>query len=218
MSLAAGIERATDAAGRGTALAAIRPSARRLALAYVELMKPRIVALVIFTGLPALLMARRGIPEPRTLWGALIGTALAAASAASFNHYLDRDIDGLMKRTAQRPLPAGLLQPWHALGLAVLLGALSWVVLVTCANRLAAAIAMLSIFYYAVVYTAWLKRRTPENIVIGGGAGAVAPLIAWASPRSCSPRSCSSGPRPTSGRSLSIGGTTTRGPASRCCP
>jgi heme o synthase len=165
---------------RAKHLEAARPGAMRLALAYLELTKPRIVSLVLFTGLPALLMARPGYPGARVFWGALAGIAAAAASAASFNHYLDRDIDALMKRTALRPLPAGMLPPSHALGVGFLLAAVAWWVLVSTANVLAASIAMASIVYYAVVYTAWLKRRTPQNIVIGGGAGASAPLIAWA--------------------------------------
>lgn len=159
---------------------AARPGAARRALAYLELTKPRIVSLVLFTGLPALLMAGPGFPGARVFWGALAGIAAAAASAACFNHYLDRDIDALMKRTAVRPLPARVLPPSHAIGLGILLGAASWMILVGTANALAASIALASIVYYAVVYTAWLKRRTPENIVIGGGAGASAPLIAWA--------------------------------------
>src|SRR5207344_3027914 len=99
---------------------------------------------------------------------------------ASFNMYVDRDVDRLMRRTASRPLPSGLLPPSSALGLGFVLAGFAWVTLLTFANLLAAAIAMLSIVYYAVVYTMWLKRRTPQNIVIGGGAGASAPLIAWA--------------------------------------
>jgi len=154
--------------------------ARRLALAYLELTKPRIVSLVILTGVPALLMAARGLPPPAVFWGALVGTALAAASAASFNHYVDRDLDALMRRTASRPLPSGVLPPSHALVLGFALAALSWLTLVATTNVLAAVIAMASIFYYAVVYSVWLKRRTPQNIVIGGAAGASAPLIAWA--------------------------------------
>jgi protoheme IX farnesyltransferase len=157
-----------------------RPTARRLALAYLELAKPRIVMLVIITGIPALLMAGPGFPGARVFWGALLGIALAAGSAASFNHYLDRDLDRLMKRTAARPLPSGLLPPAHALGMGFVLAGLSWIVLAAWTHVLAAVIGLASIFYYAVVYTAWLKRRTPQNIVIGGGAGASAPLIAWA--------------------------------------
>ena len=157
-----------------------RPRMGRLALAYLDLTKPRIVFLVILTGLPALLLAARGVPSPRLLWGTLSGIALAAGSAASFNHYFDRDVDALMRRTARRPLPSGTLPPAHALGLGFLLAALSWVTLTSTSNVLAAAIGIASIFYYAIVYTVWLKRRTPQNIVIGGGAGASAPLIAWA--------------------------------------
>jgi heme o synthase len=157
-----------------------RPTAMRRLLGYLDLTKPRIVSLVLFTGLPSLLLAARGFPAPGVFWGTLAGIALAAASAASFNHYVDRDIDRLMRRTAQRPLPSGLLPPAHALALGFVLAALSWAVLVLTSNLLAAAIGALSIVYYAVVYTVWLKRRTPQNIVIGGGAGASAPLIAWA--------------------------------------
>ncbi len=156
------------------------PRTQPLALAYLELTKPRIVLLVIITGIPALLLAGQGYPGHAIFWGTLAGTALAAASAACFNQYLDRDIDRLMTRTASRPLPSGRLPASHALGLGFLLAALAWVLLVLWANLLAAAIGLASIFYYAVIYTAWLKRRTPQNIVIGGGAGASAPLIAWA--------------------------------------
>jgi protoheme IX farnesyltransferase len=157
-----------------------RPKPRRLALAYVELTKPRIASLVIITGVPALLLAKPGWPGASVFFGTLLGTALAAMSAASFNHYFDRDIDGLMRRTASRPLPSGVLPPSHALGLGFALAALSWGTLVAFANPLAAWIGQFSIFYYAVIYTVWLKRRTPQNIVICGGAGASAPIIAWA--------------------------------------
>jgi len=157
------------------------PSASRTRAlsAWIELGKPRIVSLVLFTGLPALLLARGGMPSPRVFWGALIGIALAAASGAAFNHYFDRDIDALMLRTRSRPLPAGVVPPAGAAALGLTLAWLSWVVLCVACNPLSAIIAMASIFYYAVVYTVWLKRRTPQNIVIGGAAGASAPLIAW---------------------------------------
>ncbi len=160
-----------------------RPTAARRLRGYVELTKPRIVMLVLMTGLPALLMAsaRAAVPAPPLrMVGVMLGVALAASSAACFNHYYDRDIDARMIRTARRPLPSGLLPPWHAVVEGALLAALAWGVLLTFGNRLAAAIGVASIFYYAVIYTVWLKRRTPQNIVIGGGAGASAPLIAWA--------------------------------------
>jgi heme o synthase len=147
---------------------------------WLELTKPRIVSLVLFTGLPALLLAARGWPEPRVAWGALVGIALSAASAASFNHYFDRDIDALMRRTRTRPLPSGALPPVAAVALGLALGAMAMAVLVATTNVLAAGLALASILYYALFYTVWLKRRTPMNIVIGGGAGASAPLIAWA--------------------------------------
>jgi protoheme IX farnesyltransferase len=155
-------------------------SARRRALAYLELTKPRIAMLVMVTGVPALLLAGGGMPPPGLFWGTVLGTVLAAAAAASFNHFVDRDIDALMTRTRSRPLPAGVLPPAHALWLGFILAALAWVTLMTFANLLAATLAMASIVYYAVIYSVWLKRRTPQNIVIGGAAGASAPLIAWA--------------------------------------
>jgi protoheme IX farnesyltransferase len=155
-------------------------SARRAALAYLELTKPRISLLVVITAVPALLLAAQGMPPLSVFWGALAGTLLASGSAASFNMYFDRDIDARMERTRRRPLPAGQLAPDSAVALGFVLAALSWTTLVLFANLLAAGIALASIFYYAVVYTVWLKRRTPQNIVIGGAAGASAPLIAWA--------------------------------------
>jgi len=160
---------------------ALAPSrARRAALAYLELTKPRITLLVGITGVPALLLAAQGMPPLRVFWGALMGTLMASGSAACFNMYFDRDIDARMERTRRRPLPAGTLAPASALALGFALAALSWVTLVAFTNLLAAAIGAASIFYYAVIYTVWLKRRTPQNIVIGGAAGASAPLIAWA--------------------------------------
>jgi protoheme IX farnesyltransferase len=157
------------------------PVARTATLAtWLELTKPRIVALVLFTGLPALLLAAHGWPPARVLWGALAGVALSAASAASFNHYFDRDIDALMRRTRTRPLPSGALPPVAAVALGLVLGGIAMAVLLATTNVLAAAIALVSILYYALLYTVWLKRRTPMNIVIGGGAGASAPIIAWA--------------------------------------
>jgi protoheme IX farnesyltransferase len=162
------------------AVAGARPRALQVALGYLELTKPRIVMLVLITGVPALLMAADGFPGAAKFFGTLAGIALAAASAATFNHWYDRDLDALMKRTARRPLPTGLIAPVPALAFGFLLAGAAWAMLVTFGNLLAAVIGMLSIVYYAVIYTIWLKRRTPQNIVIGGGAGASAPLIAWA--------------------------------------
>lgn len=155
-------------------------TARRTASALLELTKPRIASLVVLTGVPALLMAANGLPAPHIFFGAIVGTVLAAGSAASFNMYFDRDVDALMRRTASRPLPSGALPASSAVLLGAILGLVSFGVLWFATNALAATLALASIFYYAIVYTVWLKRRTPENIVIGGGAGASAPLIAWA--------------------------------------
>ncbi|HEY2954248.1 MAG TPA: heme o synthase [Candidatus Eisenbacteria bacterium] len=156
------------------------PRARSLALGYLELTKPRISMLVVITAVPALLLAAQGLPPIPLFWGALAGTLMASGSAACFNMYFDRDLDARMERTALRPLPSGLLPPSSALGLGFVLAGLSWVTLLTFTTLLAGLIALGSIFYYAVVYTVWLKRRTPQNIVIGGAAGSSAPLIAWA--------------------------------------
>ncbi len=161
-------------------VALARATAARQALAYLELTKPRITSLVVFTALPALLLASRGLPPLGVVLGTLLGIACSSASASCFNMYFDMDVDALMRRTASRPLPAGLLPPSSALGLGFVMAGFAWVVLIQFANLLAAAIAMASIFYYAIVYTVWLKRRTPQNIVIGGAAGSSAPLIAWA--------------------------------------
>jgi len=155
-------------------------TARRTAGALLELTKPRIASLVVLTGVPALLIAAGGIPAPRIFFGAVVGTVLAAGAAACFNMYFDRDVDALMRRTASRPLPSGALPPSSAVLLGFVLAGVAWAVLFFTTNLLAASLALASIFYYAIVYTVWLKRRTPENIVIGGGAGASAPLIAWA--------------------------------------
>jgi protoheme IX farnesyltransferase len=157
-----------------------RPGAWRIARAYLELTKPRIVMLILMTGGPALLMAARGSPPARAGLAALLGTALAAAAGSCLNHYFDRDLDARMLRTMGRPLPSGILAPSRALGFGFLLAGLAGAVLATWANLLAAAIAMAGIFHYAVVYSVWLKRRTSQNVVIGGAAGASAPLIAWA--------------------------------------
>ena len=121
--------------------------------AWLELTKPRIVLLVLFTGVPALLLAAQGWPAPMLFWGTVAGITLSAASAASFNHYFDRDIDALMVRTRTRPLPSGALPPSAAVVLGFVLAALATIVLVATSNVLAAIIALVSIAYYALFYT-----------------------------------------------------------------
>jgi len=147
------LARAPGGGGGAMSLAMPQVTVRRQALAYLELTKPRIVSLVVLTGVPALLIAAHGFPPARVFFGTLLGTVLAAASAASFNMYFDHDIDALMRRTATRPLPAGVLLPSSALGLGFVLAGLAWMVLLLAGNLLAAVIGIASIFYYAVVYT-----------------------------------------------------------------
>jgi protoheme IX farnesyltransferase len=147
---------------------------------YLELTKPRIVALIAFTALVGTLLSSPGWPPLRAvLWGTL-GIGLAAACAAAINHVLDRRIDEQMSRTRSRPLPRGQLTERSALLFAGALGVLAMVILSFLVNVLTAALTFVSLIGYAVIYTAWLKRATPQNIVIGGAAGAAPPVLGWA--------------------------------------
>jgi protoheme IX farnesyltransferase len=143
------------------------------------LLKPRVVVLVVFTGLVGLLVAP-GHLHPVLAFAAVLCIAVAAGAAGAINMWYDRDIDALMRRTARRPIPAGRIEPGEALGFGIALAVGSVLVMWLVANLLAAAILALSIAFYVFVYTMWLKRRTPQNIVIGGAAGAFPPLIGWA--------------------------------------
>ena len=147
---------------------------------YLELTKPKVVALIVLTAVVGTLLATPGLPPWRALVFGNLGIALAAASAAAINHVLDRRIDAHMARTRRRPLPTGHLDYRHALLFAFSLGALSMAVLVLLVNVLTAALTFASLIGYAVVYTVWLKRATPQNIVIGGAAGAAPPVLGWA--------------------------------------
>ena len=146
---------------------------------YFELTKPRVVALIVLTAVVGTLLASRGLPPLDALIFGNLGIALAAASAAAINHVLDRRIDARMARTRKRPLPSGHLAPTQALTFALLLGLVSMVILVAFVNVLTAALTFASLIVYAVVYTVWLKRATPQNIVIGGAAGAAPPVLGW---------------------------------------
>lgn len=150
-------------------------------LDYLSLTKPRIVMLLLVTALCPMFPAAHGWPRLPTLLAVLVGGALAAGGASSINCWFDRDIDAAMRRTRRRPLPAGRIPSWHALVLGIGLNVLAAIVLVTLANLLAAALAVLGTLIYVFVYTIWLKRSTPQNIVIGGAAGAIPPLVGWAS-------------------------------------
>ncbi len=145
---------------------------------YAELTKPRLLPLVLVTGLPALAMAGGEWPAPHTMALVLLGIALAAAAANTFNAYIERDLDKEMERTKDRPLPAGRLAPGAALAFGFGLTGLSSVILYEFGGPMAAGLGIATILFYVFVYTIWLKPRTAWNAVIGGAAGAAAPLIA----------------------------------------
>jgi protoheme IX farnesyltransferase len=161
-----------------------QPAARTIAASatwrdYFALTKPRVVALIVLTAVVGSLLASRGLPPLDALIFGNLGIALAAASAAAINHLLDRRIDARMARTRKRPLPSGHLAPTQALTFALLLGVTSMVILVAFVNLLTATLTFASLIVYAIVYTVWLKRATPQNIVIGGAAGAAPPVLGW---------------------------------------
>jgi len=145
---------------------------------YVALTKPRILLLVIFTGLPVMGMAAEGFPPLLASFNILLGIALAAGAANALNCYIERDRDALMERTRTRPLPAQQLSPQSALTFGLSLSAISTALLLWVTTPLAAALGVASILFYVFIYTVWLKPRTPLNAVVGGAAGAAAPLIA----------------------------------------
>jgi protoheme IX farnesyltransferase len=171
---------AASAAGSGAAgVAGLAPGVPATWRDYLELTKPRVVALIVLTAVIGTLLAAPGLPPLDALVFGNLGIALAAASAATINHLLDRRIDARMARTRKRPLPQGHLAPRQALGFALLLGVASMVILVAFVNLLTAELTFASLIVYAVVYTVWLKRATPQNIVIGGAAGAAPPVLGW---------------------------------------
>ena len=147
---------------------------------FLELTKPKVSLLIVFTAVVGMVLASPGwVPLPALIFGTL-GIALASGSAAAFNHVLDRHIDEHMARTRRRPLPTGHLAKRQAVMFAVLLGLASMLVLWLFVNALTAALTFCSLIGYAMVYTMWLKRATPQNIVIGGAAGAAPPVLGWA--------------------------------------
>lgn len=146
---------------------------------YWQLTKPRVVALIVFTAFVGMFMAVPGLPPLRQSVAGFIGIWLAAASAAAVNHLIDQRIDKVMVRTADRPLATGALKPAQVLAFAVFLGALSMAILIALVNPLTALLTFASLIGYAIIYTGFLKRATPQNIVIGGIAGAAPPLLGW---------------------------------------
>ena len=147
---------------------------------FLELTKPKVSLLIVFTAVVGMVLASPGLVPLSALLFGTVGIALASGSAAAFNHVLDRRIDQQMARTRRRPLPTGQLQTSHAVAFAVLLGLASMSILWLLVNGLTAALTFCSLIGYAMVYTLWLKRATPQNIVIGGAAGAAPPVLGWA--------------------------------------
>ncbi|MGB8967155.1 MAG: heme o synthase [Candidatus Cybelea sp.] len=147
---------------------------------YYELSKPRIIALLLITTAAAMVMAARGVPPFGLLFWTLLAGGLAAASAGAFNCIWDADIDRLMKRTQGRPIPQERISIRDAVIYAVTAGAVSFAIFYWLVNPLAAWLSLAGNLYYVIVYTIWLKRITPLNIVVGGAAGAVPPLVGWA--------------------------------------
>jgi protoheme IX farnesyltransferase len=146
---------------------------------YVALLKPRVMSLVVFTALVGLLAAPVGV-HPMIGFASILFIAVGAGASGALNMWWDADIDAVMKRTAKRPVPAGKVEPGEALAVGVALSGFAVVMLALASNLVAAGLLAFTIFFYAVIYTMWLKRWTPQNIVIGGAAGAFPPMIGWA--------------------------------------
>jgi protoheme IX farnesyltransferase len=159
--------------GLSTPLASLRD--------YLTLTKPRIMTLLLVTGAAGMFVGAQGVPPPGLFVVAMVGLALACGGASALNHVLDRDIDVLMgSRTRERPVASGRVTPAQALEFGLFLSALSFALLASAVNLLTAVLALVGNLFYVVVYTRWLKRATPQNIVIGGAAGAVPPLVGYA--------------------------------------
>ncbi len=155
-----------------TALATLRD--------YISLTKPRIISLLLVTTVATMFVAEPSGPGLATVLWTMLGGYLAAGGAGAINHYLDRERDARMARTRARPLVSGRIEPWHGLVFGIVLGALATVQLAITVNALSAALALGGLLGYVFVYTLWLKPLTPQNIVIGGAAGAMPPLVGWA--------------------------------------
>ncbi|MBI5285304.1 MAG: protoheme IX farnesyltransferase [Chloroflexi bacterium] len=153
---------------------------RETASAYVSLTKPRIISLLLITTIPTMVLANKGVPSLWLMFATLVGGTLAAGGANAINCYLDRDIDEIMHRTQGRPLPLGKMEPLSAIVFGLTLELVAFALLAGSSNLLAACLALSATLFYVFVYTMMLKRTTPQNIVIGGAAGAVPPLVAWA--------------------------------------
>jgi heme o synthase len=164
--------------GAQTATVAQRPAVPTLLRDYLTLTKPKVQSLLLFTTITTMYVA--GDPSLGLVFLTCLGGALSAGGAGAINHAVDRDIDRTMARTADRPVASGRVSATAAIAFGLTLGAASFLLLALTVNPLAAALSLSGLFGYVCVYTLWLKRTTPQNIVIGGAAGAVPPLVAWA--------------------------------------
>jgi protoheme IX farnesyltransferase len=147
---------------------------------YVTLTKPRIISLLLVTTWAPMVIALRGLPDGRTFFWTMVGGYLMAGGANAINMFIDRDIDAHMPRTKLRPIPSGRMSPGHVLGFGITLGITAFYIYASQVNLLSAVLALAGLLYYVFIYTGWLKRTSPQNIVIGGAAGAFPPLVGWA--------------------------------------
>lgn len=170
------------AKGTGSGQAAIERPSGILGLAndYVTLTKPPIIVLLVITAIGSMFLAAEGIPSLQTLAMVSAGGALGAGGANAINHFLDQDIDSIMSRTVRRPVAGNRVQPFSALAFGVALNVGAFFVLTYWVNLLSASLTLAATLFYVLVYTGWLKRNTPQNIVIGGAAGAIPPMVGWA--------------------------------------
>jgi len=175
---AAGMTTATQRAG--SAARPVSGGAGQRLRDYVTLTKPRIISLLLVTTITPMFIALGGMPSGWTVLWATVGGYLMAGGANAINMYIDRDIDAHMPRTALRPIPSGRMSPGHVLGFGLTLGAAAFAVFALLINLLSAVLALAGLLYYVFIYTRWLKRTSPQNIVIGGAAGAFPPLVGWA--------------------------------------
>ena len=159
--------------------AAVLHRSRNTLMGYITLTKPRIISLLVFTALGGMFLASGGVPDPMLAALVLVGGAFAAAGANALNHYLDRDIDRLMSRTLNRPVASGDISPLRAMWFGIALNVFAFAMLAMLVNPLSAALTLSATLFYVFIYTKALKRNTPHNIVIGGAAGAIPPMVGW---------------------------------------
>ncbi|HEX8692695.1 MAG TPA: heme o synthase [Longimicrobium sp.] len=176
------LEGAHTTATQRAGIAALRGAGgvRQRALDYVTLTKPRIISLLLVTTWAPMVIALGRLPDAGAFLWTMLGGYLMAGGANAINMYMDRDIDARMPRTALRPIPSGRMSPGHVLAFGVALGAAAFLVFWLRVNLLSAELALAGLLYYVFVYTRWLKRTSPQNIVVGGAAGAFPPLVGWA--------------------------------------